>query len=98
MFIKIQKSYRDVIAVCDSGLIGKYFEDEKFQLNLKESFYKGEEVSEEQALAIIQDQSQEDATFNIVGEKSITLALKAKIIEEKGIKKIAGIPFALILI
>lgn len=97
MFIKIHKSYRDVIALCDSDIIGKKFEEEKFQLDLKESFYKGEEISQEKALELLKDFGKEDATFNIVGKKSIRAALKAGVIEEKGVGKIEGIPFALVL-
>ncbi len=110
MLLKIHKTYRDIIAICDSELIGKTFvsqasddlgkpsEGGKFQLEVKESFYKGEEISEEKVLQIIQDMSREDATFNIVGEKSINTALKAGIISQQGIKKIQGVPFALVLL
>ncbi len=103
MFIKIHKTYRDVVAICDSDLIGKRFESQasddlgKFQLDIKESFFKGEKTSEEQAIQIIKKMSIEDATFNIVGEKSVSTALKAGIINEKGVKKIGGVPFALVL-
>jgi len=97
MFVKIIKSYRDVVAICDSNLIGKKFEEDKFQLDIKESFYKGEEISVEGTIKIMQAMSREDATFNIVGKKSINTALKAGIISEDGVKRIKGIPFALIL-
>ncbi len=98
VIINVIKSYRDIVAICDSELIGKKFEQGKFQLDVKESFFKGEEIIEEKALKILKDMEKEDATFNIVGKKSISLALKAEIIEEKGIKKIQNIPFALVLI
>jgi len=39
----------------------------------------------------------EDATFNIVGEKSTQLALKLGIIMQEGIKTIDKIPYALVL-
>ncbi len=97
MFINIIKTYRDVIAICDAELLGKYFEQGKFQLDIKESFYGGERYSEEQALEVIKKMSAEDSTFNIVGKKSVNTALKAEIISEGGIKKIQGIPFALVL-
>lgn len=97
MLIKIHKSYRDIIAVCDSELIGKKFEEGKFQLDIKENFFKGEETSEEKTIQIMQDMSIEDATFNIVGEKSVNCALKAGIISKEGIKKIQGVQFALVL-
>lgn len=98
MLIKIHRAYRDVITICDPELIGKYFEQSKFQLDVKESFYKGDEVSEEKTKEIIKKMSAEDATFNIVGEKSVQCALNCGIISQGGIKKIQGVPFALVLL
>ena len=97
MFIKIIKSYRDVVAICDSEILGKRFEEGQFQLDLKESFYGGEKKSEEEVIAIMKEMSAEDATFNIVGQKTIKTALKAGIIDKSSIGKIQGIPFALVL-
>lgn len=98
MLIKIIKSYRDIVAICDSELLGKKFEEGKFQLDVKNSFFNGDETNEEKAIKIMKDMTREDATFNIVGEKSVNAALKAGIILEEGIKKIQGIPFAMILL
>jgi uncharacterized protein len=98
MFINIIKSYRNIVAICDAELIGKKFEEEKFQLDVKESFFKGELTSEEKALEIIKDMRLEDATFNIVGEKSVSTAIKSGIIKEEDIGKISGIPYALRLL
>lgn len=97
MFIKIHKSYRDVVAICDDDLLGKKFEEGKFQLDVKENFYNGEKVTKEKLKEILEKMSAEDATFNIVGEESILIAVKAGIIHESGIIKIHGIPFAMIL-
>lgn len=98
MLIKIHKSYRDVVAICDSELINKKFEQGKFQLDVKENFFNGEKVNENQLLNIIKKMSLEDATFNIIGEKATNTAIKAEIILQNQIKKINGIPFALVLI
>jgi hypothetical protein len=97
-FVNVMSSYRYVVAICDSELIGKRFESGKFQLDIKESFYKGEEVDEERAIQIIRKMAREDATFNIVGKNSVSLCLKEGIIEKEGIGKIHGIQFALVLI
>jgi len=73
-FINIIESYRKVVAICDSEILGKKFEEGKKQLHLKESFYQGEKgkkVSEEELIKLIEINKLEDATFNIVGEKSI---------------------------
>ncbi len=97
MLVRIIKSYRDIVAICDSDLIGKKFEDEKFQLDVKGEFFNGEETSEEKTIEIMQNMSKEDSTFNIAGKKSVNAALKAGIISQKGIKEIQGVPFAMIL-
>ena len=98
MLIKIHKSYRDVVAVCDSNLIGKKFGEGKFQLDIKNSFYKGEEKTKQEAIQIMQNMSGEDATFNIVGKESVACALEAGIISKQGIKEIECVPFALVLL
>ena len=97
MFVNIIKSYRDIVAVCDSELIGKKFEQDKFLLDVKEGFFKGEETSEEKTIEIMKHMAKEDATFNIIGKKSIDAALKAGIISEEGVSEIQGIRFAMIL-
>lgn len=98
MLINVIKSYRDVVAVCDSNLIGKIFEEEKLQLDVKESFYKGEEKSKEEVKDILQKMALEDATFNIVGNESVETALEAGIITQDLIGEIQGVPFALVLL
>jgi len=97
MFIKIHKSYRDVVAICDNNLVGNIFEEGENQLEVKENFYKGDEVSEQELENLIEKMSCEDATFNIVGKDSVRVALKHGIINQEGIKEIEGIPFTLVL-
>jgi len=98
MLIKIIKSQRDVVAICDSDLIGKKFEEGNLQLEIKENFYLGQEADEEEVIETIQKMVREDATFNIVGENSVNAALKSGLIREEGIVKIQGIPVALVLL
>ena len=47
MLIKIHKSYRDVVAICDSELLGEKFEEGERILEVRESFFNGEEKNEE---------------------------------------------------
>ena len=98
MLVKIHRSYRDVVAICDSDLIGKLFEEDKFQLDVKESFFKGDEKNKEEIIEIMKNMLIEDATFNIIGKESTQTAIEAGIISKEGIKEIQGIPFALILL
>jgi len=98
MLIRIHNSYRDVVSIVDKELLGKKFEEGNFQLDIKESFYKGEEYDEENALKIMINMALEDSTFNIVGEKSIKTSLKAGIITKDSIKRIQNIPYSLVLV
>lgn len=98
VYIKIHKSYRDVIAVCDENLIGKKFEEGKMQIEITETFFKGKLVEEKEAESIINEMKKEDATFNIAGQRSINLFLKMGLVSPEGIKTIQGIPVALILL
>ncbi|MBS3065462.1 DUF424 domain-containing protein [Candidatus Pacearchaeota archaeon] len=98
MFVKIHKSYRTVVAICDSNLIGKKFDEGKKQLHLRENFYKDKEVSKEELIKTMKRQLLEDACFNIVGKESITIALEVGIIKKEGVHKIKGVPFALVLL
>tara|TARA_Y100000310_G_C20402991_1_gene678302 strand:- start:151 stop:456 length:306 start_codon:yes stop_codon:yes gene_type:complete len=98
MLVKIHKSYRNVVAICDSDLIGKKFEEKDLQLDLTTEFFKGDETSESEVLEIIESAVLEDSSFNIVGKESVACALKAGIVDKKSIKKIQGIPVALTLL
>jgi len=96
--VKLHKSYRNVLAVCDSNLIGEKFEQDNRQLDCKESFYKEKEISYKDAVQLMESQLKDDATFNIVGDESVRAAQEAKIINSKNIKTIKEIPFILILL
>ncbi len=98
MLIKIHRSYRKVVAICDSGLLGKKIEEGNKQLDVRENFYNGQEISKSEAIKVIRAQAKEDATFNIVGKDAVETALEAGIINEKGVHRIKGIPFALTLL
>lgn len=98
MHLRIHESYRNVVSLCDTELLGKKFEEDKFQLDVRENFYKDKEVSKEKVIEILQKQKIEDSTFNIVGTESINAALEAEIITKEHIGEISGIPFALTLL
>jgi len=95
--IKIHSSYRKIVAAADSDLIGKKFVEKNVQLDIKESFYKGEEFNEAKAIELMRFEAMDDATFNIVGKESVRAAVKAGIIADSkdSIIKIKGIPHAM---
>lgn len=98
MLVKIHDSYRKIIAVCDSELLGKRFEEGNMQIEVSEVFYGGEEKEEEEVIELLQDLYKDDATFNLVGQKSVNTAIKAGIISKEGVIRIQGIPHALELL
>lgn len=98
MYLKIHDSYRKVIAVCDKELIGKKFVEGKRQLDVRENFYKGEEIEKEKLLRILEVEKTNDATFNIVGERAVKLALDAGVVTERNVGKVQDVVFALVLL
>ncbi len=97
MLLKIIRAYREIVALCDKELLGKRFEEGNFQLDVKENFFNGDKVSEAEAVEIMRGKKAEDATFNIIGKKSVNAALAAGIISKNEVGEINKVPFALVL-
>ena len=96
-FVKIHKSYRNVVAICDAELIGKKFEEEKRQLEVRDNFYRGEELNLDKTVEVMKIQKGEDATFNIVGKHSVNAAMSIGLIDKSNVSRVNGVPFVLIL-
>jgi len=96
MLVKVHRNREGkvVVAICDKELIGKRLEDGKVQLDLSSDFYKGEErlVSE------IADLMRNANIINLVGEKSIRLALREELISKENVKYVCGIPHAQVIL
>ncbi len=95
MLLKIHRSYRNVVALVDSSLFGKKFEEGNLQLEIKEHFFKRDEMMYEQVIDVLQRQLAEDATFTIVGKESIAAAVEVGVVDEGSVATIQGVPFAL---
>jgi len=98
MLVKIHKSYRTTVAICDSDLLEKNFEQEDREIKITKNFFGGEEKTPEEVKKIMLDYSAEDATFNLVGKETINLALKIELVKKEGITTIQNIPLALVLL
>jgi len=98
ILFKIHKSYRWVVAMCDEELVGKVFTEGIKQLDLSGPFFKGELIDKKKLRAEIFRCVREDATFNIVGERSVEIAKKFGLVKEGGIFRVDNIPFVLILL
>lgn len=90
MIIKVHKTPdgKKIITICDSDLIGKKFEEKNLQLDLTSNFYKGEEKNEDEIAGFLKG----SCLVNIVGGKSIKLAIKLGIIDGNNVIKIKNIP------
>ncbi|MBR9692067.1 DUF424 family protein [Candidatus Woesearchaeota archaeon] len=90
MIGRIHKTHegRVVLAVCDSDIAGKCFEEGDLQLDLNSNFYKGEEMSEERILELFKVVH----IVNLAGKKAVELGKKAGIVEK--VIEIEGVPHA----
>ncbi len=91
MIITIHKKENKIlVAVCDSDLLGKRFEENNNQLDLSGAFYRGEEKSAEEAGDLMRNADY----VNAVGEQAVALALKEEVVNADSVRRIMGIPFA----
>lgn len=94
----VAKVYRTanglLLSVCDQELLGKRFKEGKVQLDLTSDFYRGEVVSEEKLGELMRVAR----IINIVGKKSIKVAVEMKILDKKNIIYIKGVPHAQIVV
>tara|TARA_Y100000310_G_scaffold43583_1_gene40672 strand:- start:2925 stop:3221 length:297 start_codon:yes stop_codon:yes gene_type:complete len=98
MLVKIHKSYRWVVAICDSDLLGKKFKEGNKQLDMTGNFFKGEEKNKDELRLIIEDCEREDATFFIVGKESVAFCKELGLILDEGVKEVSEVPVALTLL
>ncbi len=83
-----------IVAICDSKLLGKKIEEGDLQLDLTSNFYKGDEVSEQEAL----DTIKLSHVINVVGEKSVDFVLKNGFIKKENVLKMNNVPYAQALV
>lgn len=77
-----------VLAIVDKQLLGKQILEGKKILDLKSSFYQGEEKSEEDVLRLVKKASQ----VNIVGKNIVSLLKQKNIIDD--FSQIGGVSYA----
>lgn len=95
MIVKLHKNPegKNIISICDKEVLGKKFNEKKFQLDLSSNFYKGEEKTEDEVRKIVK----EAYVLNIVGEKSVGFCLEEGWISKDKVNKIKNIPYAMCL-
>lgn len=94
IYVKTHKAEeREVVAMCDEEILGKTFEEGDLCLDVKKSFYEGNLVDEEQAAQIMKNAD----ILNLVGEKTVSLAIKIGVVSKIHIIKIKGVSHAQVI-
>lgn len=91
MLAKIHNSNgKMILALCDNSIVGKKFEEKNFILDLSSDFFKGKEVSKEKLRPYLKNAF----AINAAGKESVQFLIDEKLVEEKHVKKVSGIPHA----
>lgn len=95
MFLKIHRAPGTgaLVAVCDRDLINTTIMDGDVTVHITESFYGNHSATEEEVIDALTDAE----NANIMGERSIALAVKHGIVEEESCIRIGTVPHALII-
>ena len=91
MILKVHKRGKNVIvAACDEDLVDKTFKCGELRLHISKSFYGSEICDEEELLVALKYCT----SANLVGEKTIDVAVRAGFISNEGILRVGDIPHA----
>lgn len=95
MYLKVHEVnrkgiYEKIVAVCDSGILGKKFKHDGAEVFVNPRFYKGEKADEKKVL-----KSLDNATItNFFGEEAVSVGIKSGLINEKNVIMIKKTPHA----
>jgi hypothetical protein len=94
MFLKIHRSLSegDVVAVCDRELINTTISHGEMELCITEAFYGGRQANEQEVRKVL---ARAD-NANIIGKRSIALAIDMGLISRSACIMIGDIPHAMI--
>lgn len=79
-----------LVSVCDREVLGETFENGDVSITVNEEFYGGEEVGE----SAVESTLARASVGNLVGERSVSLAIEKGHVEEANVLEIEGIPHA----
>ncbi len=82
-----------MVAVCDKNLIGQVLKEGKLRIEVKESFYKGQILSIQEAI----EEIKKATIANLIGNEIIKEAIKSKLVHESVVLYIAGVAHAQIV-
>ena len=91
IYIRIHRGLDDtVLAACDEDVLGKTYSGNDMRITVHESFYNGELVPEE----IFIEHMRNVQIMNLVGERTISLAIENGHVSEDCVIEIGGVKHA----
>jgi len=88
---------KQILSCCDSELLGKTFTEGKCCLQVTDSFYKGTEISIEDACDIIAENLGNMDSIQIIGEHIIDYLHERDVISKDGARRVRGIPHVMFI-
>jgi len=79
-----------LLAAADKDLVGKKFSEGQLRLDVCQSFYEGEDADE----ALLLNRLGMCSVANLVGDETITIAVREGYIDEECVIRIQGVPHA----
>jgi len=94
MFLKIHHSLKvgDVVAVCDCELLNTTLSNGEIEVHISESFYGNQRASENE----VRDALNHAENANLMGKRTVSLAVDMGLISPSGCIMINNVPHALI--
>ncbi len=89
--VKVYSQGREVlVAACDSDILGQTFRSKDLRIHVSEGFYKGDSGDEEMLVSRLQMCT----IANLVGKKTLEIAIKHGFVDPKCVLDIGGVPHA----
>ena len=78
-----------LVSVCDPDCLGETYVEGEIELDVTEEFYGGEEAADAGADAVV-DSLTRASVANLVGERSVSVAVDAGIVDEERVLVVDG--------
>ena len=87
-YFNLKKEGNNVLlAICDEELLGKTLREGKIVFKISEDFYKGNKISIDQAVSMIENST----IINIIGNECVKKAIENGFVHPEAVLKIEGI-------
>jgi len=87
---KYRQGREQLLAACDTDVLGKKLAEGKLRLEVSKDFYDGFEATEEE----LEVHLRTCTIANLVGDRVVNLAIKLGFVAEENVIRIQGVPHA----